>query len=75
MNPEDRIAELERRIVDLEVKSSFQERTLDDLDLVLRGFTARVEVLERELSHLRGAPSTASPSTAEVLAGLGDDLP
>lgn len=74
MEPEDRIAELERRIVDLEVKAAFQERTLEDLDVVLRGFAARVDALGRELSRLRDVPS-AAPSTAELLAGLDAEEP
>lgn len=67
------IQRLEQRIVELEVKLSFHERTIDDLDAVLRGFTARVEALERELKQARGELPNAAPSTAEVLAQLDAD--
>ncbi|PCC70089.1 SlyX protein [Nannocystis exedens] len=67
------IARLEQRITELEVKLAFQERTIDDLDAVLRGFTTRVESLERELSRLRGAAEGSAPGTADVLAALDDD--
>lgn len=64
---------LQQRIVELEVKVSFQERTIDDLDAVLRRFVARVEALERELSRVRGELEDTAPSTAEVLAQLDAD--
>ena len=58
---------LEARIVDLEVRLSFQQQTIDDLDLVLREFAARVERLEGELRELRsvdpGAPAPAGPAS------------
>lgn len=76
MTPQDRTAELERRIVELEVKVSFQERTLDDLDAVLRALSARLEAVEREQSREREAAAHAAMNTADVLARLEDeDLP
>jgi uncharacterized coiled-coil protein SlyX len=63
---------LEQRIVELEVKVSFHERTIDDLDAVLRRFAAKIEALERELSRVRGDLDDPAPSTAEVLAQLDD---
>ncbi|WAS93128.1 SlyX family protein [Nannocystis punicea] len=68
------IARLEQRITELEVKLAFQERTIDDLDAVLRRFTTRVESLERELSRLRGDEGGGSPSTADVLTALDDEV-
>lgn len=68
------IARLEQRITELEVKLSFHERTIDDLDAVLRRFAARVESLERELSRVRGdIGEAAAPSTADVLTALDDE--
>lgn len=46
--------ELERRIVDLEVRAAFQTQTIELLDGVVREFAARVEVLERALIEIRG---------------------
>lgn len=68
------IARLEQRITELEVKLAFQERTIDDLDAVLRRFTTKVELLERELSRVRGDLEGGPPSTADVLAALDDEV-
>ncbi len=61
-----RIRALEGRIVDLEVRLSFQQQTIEDLDSVVREFASRVEHLEAELHDLRGlttgAPTIAEPS-------------
>ncbi len=46
--------ELERRIVDLEVRAAFQTQTMELLDGVVREFAARVETLERALIEVRG---------------------
>ena len=43
----------EKRIVDLEVRAAHQDRLIDELDQVLREFTARVEKLEALLEDLR----------------------
>ncbi|MDC0721957.1 SlyX family protein [Nannocystis bainbridge] len=72
--PDADITRLEQRITELEVKLAFQERTIDDLDAVLRRFTATVEGMQRELSRLRGDLADDSPpSTADVLAALDDE--
>jgi uncharacterized coiled-coil protein SlyX len=68
------ITRLEQRITELEVKLAFQERTIDDLDAVLRRFTTKVEVLERELSRVRGDLEGGPPSTADVLSALDDEV-
>lgn len=77
MTPPDRTTDLERRIVELEVKVSFQERTIDDLDAVLRALSTRLEALEREQAREqareREAAALSAASTADVLASLDDD--
>ncbi len=50
---ERQLRALQARLVDLEVRLSFQQQTIDDLDLVLREFAGRVEHLEGELRELR----------------------
>lgn len=52
--------ELERRVIDLEVRVAFQAQTIEALDGVVREFAARVEALERRLTELTaGDPSEA----------------
>ena len=46
------VQELERRLVDLEVRAMFQTRTIEGLDEVVRLFASRVETLERRLAEL-----------------------
>lgn len=48
----DPVQELERRVVDLEVRATFQSQTIEALDEVVRMFAARVEALERRLAEL-----------------------
>lgn len=58
--------ELMARLVELEVKVAFQERTIDDLDAVIRGYADRLEQLERELEALRRSlPSLREPGPAD----------
>jgi len=56
-----RIRALEGRVVDLEVRLSFQQQTIEDLDSVIREFASRVERLEGELRELRGLSTGAQP--------------
>ncbi|RMG12667.1 MAG: hypothetical protein D6731_13430 [Planctomycetota bacterium] len=57
--------ELERRVETLESLFSFQERTIAQLDAVVRAFAQRVEVLEAACARLERA------LPAEPLAGEG----
>jgi SlyX protein len=45
---------MEERITELESRVAFQDRTIRDLDEVVRLFSKRVERLERRLSDLAG---------------------
>ena len=45
--------EVEVRLSELEIRSEFQSKTMDDLDAVVREFAERVDRLERELKELR----------------------
>lgn len=50
--PTDRPALL-ARITELEVKVAFQDRTIEDLDGVVREFTEKIEELTRQLESVR----------------------
>ena len=52
----DRIEELSDRLIDLEVKLAFQERTVNALDDVVRQLLARVDHLTRRLETLEKPP-------------------
>lgn len=59
--------EIHSRLSDLEIRSEFHARTMEELDAVVREFAERVSRLERELKELR--------AQLEVLGGdvEGDD--
>lgn len=57
--------EVHVRLSELEVRSEFHARTMEELDAVVREFAERVARLERELKELR--------SQLEVLGGDADD--
>lgn len=46
-------SEVEVRLSELEVRSEFQSKTVDDLDAVVQEFARRVDRLEHELKDLR----------------------
>jgi uncharacterized coiled-coil protein SlyX len=62
-SPEE--ATVEDRLVQLETRSEFQAKTVDDLDDVVREFTERVERLERELAELRAVLVRAAEAGAD----------
>jgi len=56
---------VEDRLVQLEIRSEFQAKTVDDLDAVVLEFTQRVERLERELAELRAVLVRAAGTGAD----------
>ena len=62
------------RIEELEVHAAFQARTIEELDEVVREFSARVGRLERELRELRGQLEAAGTVSAPTPPGDGDDV-
>ncbi len=44
---------MDERLTELEVRLTYQERLISDLDDVVRAFTARVEALEKTIAELR----------------------
>jgi uncharacterized coiled-coil protein SlyX len=62
---------MEDRVLELEVRSSYQERLIAELDAVVKEFARRVEVLERELVQLRKSTATR----ADPIGGADEPPP
>lgn len=60
----------ERRLTELEIKASFAEDALDQLDKIIVRQQAQIDALIREITHLRQQAS--EPATAR---NLRDELP
>jgi uncharacterized coiled-coil protein SlyX len=52
---------MDDRIVELEVRAAYQDKTIADLDEVIRAFTQRVIQLERELVLLKETMKAGVP--------------
>jgi len=52
---------MDDRIVELEVRAAYQEKTIADLDEVIRAFTERVTLLEREVRLLKETMKAGAP--------------
>jgi uncharacterized coiled-coil protein SlyX len=59
-------AELERRVVDLEIRAAFQARTIEELDEVVRRFADRVERLERALAEVQARTAPAEGGSGDL---------
>lgn len=66
---EPKQADLEARVVELEIALSFERQTREALDEVVREFTARVETLEARLNAL--GEQVRGTETDEVDDGSG----
>lgn len=44
---------MDERLIDLEIRLSYQDKIIADLDEVVRAFATRVQTLERELELLK----------------------
>lgn len=64
--------EIEKRLTDLEIKASFGEDLLDELNQVIVRQQQQIDLLMRELSQLRQQLPEAGAAT---LNRAGDDLP
>jgi len=61
------------RLSELELRSEFQARTMEDLDAVVREFAVRVARLEQELKELRAQLEAMTAGDGD-LAGPESDL-
>lgn len=52
---------LREELIDLEVRIAFQQRTVAELDALVRTLYTRVEALEREVALLRGGGDAGPP--------------
>lgn len=66
------LASAEQRLTDLEIKASFAEDTVEQLNAVVVRQQAQIDRLIRELVELRNRTATAEPG-AQV--NLRDELP
>ncbi len=65
--------EIERRLTDLEIKASFAEDTVEQLNLVIVRQQAQIDALIRELTELRRQAQAASEPGG--FRSLRDELP
>jgi SlyX protein len=66
------IAEIESRLIDLEVKASFAEDLIDKLNDVIVRQQDQLDRLLQEVTSLRQQAASAAPAT---LRSLRDELP
>lgn len=52
---------MEERIVELEIKLAYQDKTLRDLDEVVAAYAAKLDALTREVAELRARLEQARP--------------
>jgi uncharacterized coiled-coil protein SlyX len=51
----------DERLANIEIKLAYLERTVSDLDSVLRGLSSDMETMKRELIRLRSLGAQESP--------------
>jgi SlyX protein len=71
-NPTDPLQRSEQRLTELEIKASFAEDLLDQLNQVIVRQQQQIDTLVREIGHLRQASSGDGLGAAR---NLSDDLP
>jgi len=64
---------LDQRLTELEIKASFQEDALDQLNAVVVRQQRQIDMLLRELADLRN--QLPDPDTPRPVRSLRDDLP
>lgn len=64
--------QIDTRLTELEIKTSFMDDLLDKLDQVIIRQQDQIDRLTRELQHLRQQTASEEPG---ILRNLRDDLP
>jgi uncharacterized coiled-coil protein SlyX len=67
--------EVHVRLSELEIRSEFHARTMEELDAVVREFAERVSRLERELKELRAQLEMLSSDAADDADDADDEDP
>ncbi len=67
--------EMSGRLTDLEIKASFMEDTLEQLDLVVVRQQAQIDALIRELAALKQSGSQGAGLDVGAARNLRDELP
>lgn len=62
---DSRMSDAADPVVELEVRVSYQEKIIEDLDEVVRDFARRVEALERKVVELQERLTEDSPEVGE----------
>ncbi|HOY69124.1 MAG TPA: SlyX family protein [Candidatus Ozemobacteraceae bacterium] len=57
---------LEQRIIELETKVSFQDRTIEELNEIVTNLQLEMQSLERTLSQIRSKMSPSSMTEADI---------
>lgn len=71
-NPDNPLDRIEQRVTDLEIKAGFTEDLVDQLNQVIIRQQQQIDLLTRELTHLRQqVPDDAAPGARN----LRDELP
>ena len=67
--------EVDQRLTDLEIKASFTEDLLEQLDKVIVRQQQQIDLLLREVTELRQPATDAAPGMPGSTRNLRDDLP
>jgi SlyX protein len=69
----DSVQKTDHRLTELEIKASFTEDLLDELNLIIVRQQGQIDLLTRELSHLR--QQLPAEGGAATFRSLRDELP
>ena len=73
MDTKEQIQELQERVITLEVRSAYQEKTIDTLDKVIQEQFKLIDTISDELKHLKSKVDAHSVATRNNR--LEDEVP